>query len=371
MLMESSRSAASDGQPDLFRDAVRAVTELRRGAAIVVSCETAALAVAAAETVQEARLADLRRWADVAPMLVRAAAPGDEVGAQRGSVYALSGRDLQENQVRRLADPTLAPLMLTRAGQAAPDGSAAALALAKLAYLLPALVVAPLTSSGIGRAAADGAIVVASSEVTALKDATRRVVRVGEARVPLRDAAHARVAVFRNPESGTEHVAVVIGAPDERDPAGAAPLVRLHSECFTGDVLGSLRCDCGPQLHAALGRMQAEGAGVLLYLAQEGRGIGLLNKLRSYVLQDRGLDTFDANAALGWAPDERDYGVAAAMLSDLGVRRVRLLTNNPAKVAALAEAGIAVQRASLLVAPNGTNDAYLATKTARFEHLGE
>ena len=139
--------------------------------------------------------------------------------------------------------------------------------------------------------------------------------------------------------------------------------MRLHSECFTGDLLGSLRCDCGPQLHGAIRRMAQEGAGVLLYLAQEGRGIGLANKLRAYALQDRGLDTLDANRALGFEPDERSFAVAATMLRQLGVTRLRLLTNNPDKLAALGERGIdVVGREEHAVAPNGINDHYLATK---------
>ena len=146
--------------------------------------------------------------------------------------------------------------------------------------------------------------------------------------------------------------------------------MRVHSECFTGDLLGSLRCDCGPQLRGAIRRMAEEGAGVLLYLAQEGRGIGLVNKLRAYALQDRGLDTLDANRALGWGADERNFLVAATMLEELGIRRVRLLTNNPDKLAALAACGVEVAgREPHVVAPNGVNDAYLATKARRFGHL--
>jgi GTP cyclohydrolase II len=148
------------------------------------------------------------------------------------------------------------------------------------------------------------------------------------------------------------------------------PLVRLHSECFTGDLLGSLRCDCGAQLRGAIRRMEEEGAGVLLYLAQEGRGIGLVNKLRAYRLQDGGLDTLDANRALGWSADERNFWVAAAMLEHLGVPRVRLLTNNPNKLAGLAACGIRVEgREAHAFAPNGVNDGYLETKARRFGHL--
>jgi GTP cyclohydrolase II len=149
-----------------------------------------------------------------------------------------------------------------------------------------------------------------------------------------------------------------------------APLVRIHSECFTGDLLGSLRCDCGAQLRGAIERMGQEGAGVLLYLAQEGRNIGLVNKLRAYTLQDRGLDTLDANRALGWGADERNFLIAATMLDMLGLHHVRLLTNNPDKIAALIACGVdVVGRESHLFAPNGVNDHYLATKAERFGHL--
>ena len=146
-----------------------------------------------------------------------------------------------------------------------------------------------------------------------------------------------QIVAFRASDDGQEHVALVVGAF-----GGKPPLVRLHSECLTGDVFGSLKCDCGPQLQEALRIIGAAGGGVLLYLRQEGRGIGLANKLRAYALQDRGLDTVDANRRLGFADDERDYGHAAAMLRALGIDRVRLLTNNPNKVAGLEGAGIEV-----------------------------
>jgi GTP cyclohydrolase II len=158
----------------------------------------------------------------------------------------------------------------------------------------------------------------------------------------------------------------VIGHPEDSD----APLVRIHSACFTGDLLGSLRCDCGEQLRGAIHRIAEDGAGVLLYLAQEGRGIGLVNKLRAYGLQDRGLDTMDANRALGWGADERNFLIGATMLQTMGIRRVRLLTNNPDKLAAMAACGIdVVGRESHAFEPNGVNDEYLATKAARFGHM--
>jgi GTP cyclohydrolase II len=170
---------------------------------------------------------------------------------------------------------------------------------------------------------------------------------------------------FRDSVSGEDHVALVVGAF-----GGKPPLVRLHSECLTGDVFGSLKCDCGPQLKEALRLLGAEGGGVLLYLRQEGRGIGLANKLRAYQLQDRGLDTVEANARLGFADDERDYAMATAMLRALGIDRVRLLTNNPAKVAGLEAAGIiVVDRVAHHMPINPHNADYIATKRAKSGHL--
>jgi GTP cyclohydrolase II len=198
------------------------------------------------------------------------------------------------------------------------------------------------------------------------EDSIASLIRVAEASLPLAEAQNARLVAFRPADGGVEHVALLIGEPEKAE----APLVRIHSECFTGDLLGSLRCDCGPQLHQAIQRMEAEGSGVLLYMAQEGRGIGLVNKLRAYALQDRGLDTLDANRALGWDADERNFAAAALMLRDLGITRVRLLTNNPDKVAALQAAGIDVAgRLRHAIAANGVNDSYLETKARRFGHL--
>ena len=156
-----------------------------------------------------------------------------------------------------------------------------------------------------------------------------------------------------------EHVALLIGAPD-----GSAPLVRVHSECLTGDAFGSLKCDCGPQLDSALAAIAASGWGILLYLRQEGRGIGLVNKLRAYALQDQGFDTVDANLRLGFADDERDFSVAARMLERLSQDRVRLLTNNPRKAAGIR----VVEQVPLKSEANPHNRAYLETKRLRSGH---
>ncbi len=194
--------------------------------------------------------------------------------------------------------------------------------------------------------------------------------RVASARVPLDNAPDARLMVFRGFDPGPDHLALVLGAPEKKPSA----LVRIHSECATGDLFGSLRCDCGSQLHKAIRQIASEGDGVILYLAQEGRGLGLVSKLRAYALQDgagpagRRLDTLDANHALGFEADERDFGVAGVMLRELGISRVRLMTNNPKKVTALSRSGIDVQRVAHAGEAHAINSDYLRTKVARLGH---
>jgi len=268
--------------------------------------------------------------------------------------------------LRALADPTA-----VQSGPAGmepvepPPGAAAAIALAKLGRLLPAvLAVAPASVSGL---AARALIGVRAQDVLAYPGLEATGLRmVASASVPLVDAPDSRVVAFRAEGSAIEHLAIVIGRPEDAE----APLVRIHSECFTGDLLGSMRCDCGEQLRGAISRIAADGAGIVLYLAQEGRGIGLVNKLRAYTLQDRGLDTMDANRVLGWGADERNFLVGANMLRALGVTRVRLLTNNPDKIDGLTAGGIEVTgREAHAFASNEVNDAYLATKAVRFGHM--
>jgi GTP cyclohydrolase II len=229
----------------------------------------------------------------------------------------------------------------------------AALTLARSAGLLPAVW---LLDPAIETAAT-----LDSDELAGL---AADVTLVARARLPLEDMPETQIVAFRSTD-GQEHVALVIGAF-----GGRPPLVRLHSECLTGDVFGSLKCDCGPQLREALRLIDAAGGGVLLYLRQEGRGIGLANKLRAYALQDRGLDTVEANQRLGFADDEREYAAAAAMLRALGIERVRLLTNNPAKEAGLSGAGIEViERVAHHMPTNPHNADYLAVKRSKSGHL--
>jgi GTP cyclohydrolase II len=353
-----------------FRQVHRAIAELRRGVPVIVGGEVP-LVVLAAEGASMAGLREMAALTGGEGSLVlagRRAADisGRSVRDEALLAFALPGRGLDADRIRGVADPTVEQLAADPLVEVPlPPLADAGLLLAKLARLLPAVVAAPLAAPG--GAEAGGLVHVPASDVLHYPMASAsRLVRVAEAQVPLEDAADARLVAFRSPDAGIEHLALLVGRPE----ACEAPLVRLHSECFTGDFLGSVRCDCGPQLRQAIRRMAAEGAGVLLYLAQEGRGIGLVNKLRAYALQDRGLDTLDANLALGWGVDERSFLAAATMLEALGVPRVRLLTNNPAKVAALQACGIAVvARLSHAIAPNGVNDGYLATKAQRLGHL--
>ena len=188
--------------------------------------------------------------------------------------------------------------------------------------------------------------------------------RLAEANLPTHYGTF-EVFVYDTPER-KEHVALTLGAIDDGEPV----LVRAHSECLTGDIFGSARCDCGEQLAHSLRLLQEQGRGILLYLRQEGRGIGLANKISAYALQERGLDTVEANIALGLPEDGRDYRVAAEMLFDLGVRRVRLLTNNPAKIEGLERRGLeVVERVPLEISPNPSNVGYLRTKREKMGHL--
>jgi GTP cyclohydrolase II len=286
-------------------------------------------------------LANARDAADPAqPVIVRRSAWLDQAAAL---VLSDPGQDI----VRAPQGP-LEALALDSA-----EAPLAALALARRAGLLPALWL--LDADAAAESIAPREIMNSADEVTL----------ISRARLPVDGLPETHIAAFRADDDGQDHVALIVGAF-----GGKPPLIRLHSECLTGDVFGSLKCDCGPQLRESLRIIGEEGGGVLLYLRQEGRGIGLANKLRAYALQDRGLDTVDANRRLGFADDERDYGHAAAMLRALGIDRIRLLTNNPAKVAGLEAAGIAVaERIPHHMPVNPHNADYLAVKRGRSGHL--
>ena len=296
------------------------------------------------------KLANQREAAEPqAPVLIRGAEPFDLALARAVADPAL---DL----IHPMKGPFLAEHLDHR------EAAEAAMELARLAGVLPAFLVDP--------APAGEAQTVSASDISAWKDSTSLVIAT-RARLPVSASDDAEVVAFRSTNDLREHVALVIG----RQSGEAAPLVRLHSECLTGDILGSLKCDCGPQLDAALAAMAQEasegtGWGVLLYLRQEGRGIGLINKLRAYRLQDQGFDTVDANNRLGLPTEARDFPVAARMLALLGVGAVRLMTNNPEKVAALEAEGVMVaERVPHALPANPHNARYLATKRDRSGHL--
>ena len=364
----------TDAETLTLRQIHRAASELRRGVPVVLRGE-ATLCLLAAETASPQAIAELTSLGVDAPVLllapIRAAAAirqSVDIGASVTAVR-MPAELMVPDTLRALADPTLPQRRISEAFETVPapaDGSAA-LNLVKLSRLLPAVIA--VTARPDIALEADRHDLVSVRAADVLRYPTLEVAGlrlVASAPVPVADAPDARLVAFRTEGSGLEHLAIVIGKPEEAE----APLVRIHSECFTGDLMGSMRCDCGEQLRGAIRRIAADGDGVVLYLAQEGRGIGLVNKLRAYTLQDRGLDTLDANRALGWGADERNFMTGSAMLSLLGIPRIRLLTNNPEKVAAMEACGVKVLgREEHEFDPNGVNDEYLSTKAARFGHM--
>jgi GTP cyclohydrolase II len=356
----------------------RAVADLRRGDVVLLSDGTDAALIQAAEAIDDESLARALTLTRARPMLAttlrRAIAlelSPDDAAAQ-GAVELLPPADASAAFLRELADPTVvrqvsaAPIGVTRVGP--KSLASAAIELAKLARLLPAIACFPIAPrEGALIARREGIIEVGLDQVFAHRTVLARTLRqVAEANVPLVDAEQTRIIAFRPDDGGTDHLAILIGEPKGPDPV----LARIHSECFTGDLLGSLRCDCGDQLRGAIKAISAAGSGIVIYLAQEGRGIGLVNKLRAYKLQDSGFDTVDANLQLGFDADERVYQPAAEILRQLGFDKVRLMTNNPEKVAALAQHDIEiVERVPSIFTSNAHNRGYLETKAKRSGHL--
>lgn len=349
----------------------RARADLRMGVPVVISGPDP-IVIAAAETLSVTRLEDIRALADDMHLVItERRASTLKARAYDGDLARLvlpSDADL--SWVQGVADPA-SDLMQPMKGplNSARDGDATthrvAIQLAKSARLLPAVVTVSIDDP-VGFAAAHQLVCLAADRVAPHLSERSPLHPIVSARLPLEVSEAGRLHIFRPDDGGEEHYAIEIGRPDRAQPV----LTRLHSACFTGDLMGSLKCDCGPQLRAALAHMGAEGAGVLLYMNQEGRGIGLANKMRAYALQDQGFDTVEANHRLGFEDDERDFRLGSDILRNMGFSKARLLTNNPRKVEMMQASGIEVtERVPLHVGENRHNAAYLATKVAKSGHL--
>lgn len=358
--------------PDINEFLARARADLRMGLPVVLKHDAETLVFASLETVSLEKSSALRQ-AVADPCLIITARRAETLKA-RAYDGDLARVEVPETAdlawMRAIADPQddlnapmKGPLSSRRGGNA--ELHRLALDLLKAARLLPA---------ALAGSVADGQAFAEAAKLTLLEyeqaapqllhpSAMRSVVN---ARLPLEVSEAGRLHVFRPEDGNDEHYAVEIGRPARDAPV----LSRLHSACFTGDLLGSLKCDCGPQLRGALGQMGAEGAGVLLYLNQEGRGIGLANKMRAYALQDQGFDTVEANHRLGFEDDERDFRIGSNILKQMGFSSVRLLTNNPAKIDMMQKNGISVvERVPLKVGETRFNRDYLATKAAKSGHM--
>jgi GTP cyclohydrolase II len=347
---------------------IAAVDAFRRGKPVLIKAGRTARLAFAVETFGKEQLRSLgAAKAKLNLVLTHARARTLKIRLYTPEVIALTvSREMTPDVLREIADPTddlnfpmKGPFEAIRKPLA--PHYAASVKLAKLAGLLPSAVVIETAKT------IRGAVTIDAGDIESYDDEiVRTLTLVSRARVPLEGAEKTEIVAFRPRDGGPEHYAIIIGAPRPHDPV----LVRMHSECFTGDLLGSLKCDCGSQLRGAVDVIAKAGGGIILYLAQEGRGIGLINKLRAYRLQDQGFDTVEANERLGFEADERRYGLAARMLQILGFKTVRLLTNNPDKLKRLAEHGVKViEHVSHAFPSNVHNRAYLKTKAEKSGHL--
>lgn len=353
------------GQPSLVHG-LRAFGEMQAGRPLIIADGDARVTVMPVEGLTPERLDLFRRRVAGGPIsLVVTGRRAERLGLEPHPATTMA-----------VADTTTSRDLLSLAGDYVPKAvpgtvgaghraHTAALDLSKLAGFLPAVIAAPSRETILNGSEVALMSVAASDIVAMTETLPETMARTSEARVPVAGGIATRFVVFRN-AIGSVSIAVIVGDPDPRQPIP----IRVHSSCVTGDIFASRRCDCGDQLRLAIERIDALGAGAVLYMDQEGRGLGLVNKMRAYELQDRGLDTVDANTALGYHEDERDYRAAARMLADLGWSKVVLLTNNPSKVAALRAAGVDVtDRIPVLAPVNADNRRYLSAKASRAGHL--
>ena len=385
--LETTNSPAGKSSP-AQTSVERALGDLRRGALVILRDapnQTAAV-VQAAEMTTSMGLKMIAQITGSQPTLAitRNRAAAIKILNQSSNVLSLSlPQSDRSTFIHRLSDPTFIKdpndndfraLELERLTviPESPGGIAEkAIQLVKYARLLPSIVFSRLPLSEVDQLynfkRDNGLLLVETASIdTFATIRAQRLVKATSAKVPLADAKNANLIAFRPVDGGDEHLAITIGNIDISKPV----LVRLHSQCLTGDLLGSLRCDCGDQLRGAIQALEAFGGGVLIYLAQEGRDIGLINKLRAYNIQDLGADTVDANKHIGFEADERIYAPAAEMLKQLGIKSVRLLTNNPDKLTQLSSEGVkVVERVAHIFPSNPHNEEYLKTKAKKTGHL--
>ena len=358
--------------------AERAAAELHRGGHVMLRLNNGEAALfRGAEFADVDDILDLSRLAGSGPLLVLTANRIKSLGRSLRPNWPAATIALASHQFdhvfelifghAHLAIDDEMNLVAERAGSLADHATR----LLRNSKLLPAALIARLPFRDIAVqdrfALEHNILILEARDLESYQNYSEQMTRIAaRAKVPLAVAEDAEVVMFRAEIGNEDHFAVLIGTGAEVE----APIVRLHSQCITGDVLGSLKCDCGEQLHTAMRMMANEGGGVLVYLAQEGRDIGLLNKMRAYALQDKGLDTVDANHVLGFATDERVFLPAARILDALGITQLRLVTNNPDKISQLERYGIKVkERLPLDIASNPHNEHYIATKKHRTGHM--
>lgn len=351
------------GEPD-FVAIERGIVEFRAARPVAITAGRTTLLVLPVDGLDDRRLAAFRAaGGNAQPVLVLTARRAQTLGIEAAGPVSLTLSATDDAASIRAA-ATDVRIDRRFSWAASVPAAAAALPLAKLAHRLPAALCVEI-DAGVPAAFNPPVVHIGAGAIAQFRErAIRSLAVASEASVPLSGDIQARFVVFRGMMGG-EQAAIIVNEPDFSKPI----TVRLHSACLTGDVFGSRRCDCGDQLRLAMKQLAAAGGGIVLYLDQEGRGVGLANKMRTYRLQDGGLDTVDANIVLGFDDDERDYGIAGRMLEMLGCRQVVLMTNNPAKVDGLSDAGIEITgRIPLLTPVNGDNRRYLAAKAMRAGH---
>ncbi|MBP02469.1 MAG: GTP cyclohydrolase II [Rhodospirillaceae bacterium] len=362
---------------DVLEELHRAISDIRRGSPIVISDAQTSILVCAAE-IADSAFSRLTKYPNIGKISLamtgrRASILG--LGPSDSAVAVITQQQpinidivtelINSSKIHKESNLTK---MLTAISKPSSSLEHAAVYLTKKARLLPAVIFSEITSKNGQHWAQHNRRTHITAESVFEYDTTaaNTLEAISEAPIPLENSEHTRIIAFRSKTGGSEHIAIVVGNLN----AGEPTLTRIHSECFTGDLLGSLKCDCGDQLRGAIKLIAEHKNGVLLYLDQEGRGIGLINKLRAYKLQEDGFDTIDANEQLGFENDERIYIPAAEILKKLGVKKIKLLTNNPSKVSALARHGITItERVPHVFPANKHNFSYLQTKADRAGHI--